>query len=677
MTRRALILDFGGVVSRTLFETHALTEQALGLPAGTLRWRGPFDPAGDPLWCDMQAGRLSERDYWLTRSREVGALVGERWETMAAFVQRARGADPDAVIRPEALVAIAAAKAAGCALALLSNELDLFYGEDFRARLPLLADMDVIVDATHTGILKPDPRAYADCLDQLGLPAAAAVFVDDQARNVDGAKRAGLTALAFDVTRPAASYPRGPERVEPAAARRPSRRPWMTTDTEPAGLGFAPLFAVAIGVIVAQSTIVSLLQAVGIAGWGFAGAMALGWLLMLANSATYAELALMMPRAEGISAYVRAGLGPWPAIFAVFAGYIVPALFGPAAELLLVDAVLDQLLPQALPAFGWAALLLGVLVVLNLRGTDVFARVQTVLTFAMLVFLVLTGAWALAGPTAVARHAGFGGMADGASVFGVVALVMYSLIGTEFVTPMTALARHPVRDVPRAMFVGLTVVALANALFCLGAVGVVGRETLATSALPHLDVALAVFGPGVKLVFAVVVITATASLINTVLAAVPRMLHDMARAGEAFPVFLRLNRHGVPWVATLFVAALPVVGLAWSGGDVGRIVPLLVAAASAWLVSYMVAHGALLALRRQAPDAPRPWRAPWAPWPQLAAIGALGWVIAHAAPAPEMEAPIFTALAVVLGLVAVVGALWVVGVLKRPAFGAQGLESAR
>ena len=58
----------------------------------------------------------------------------------------------------------------------------------------------------------------------------------------------------------------------------------------PRGLGFAALFSVAIGVIVAQSTIVSLLQAVGIAGWGFTGALAIGYVLMLCNSATYAEL---------------------------------------------------------------------------------------------------------------------------------------------------------------------------------------------------------------------------------------------------------------------------------------------------------------------------------------------------------------------------------------------------
>ncbi len=450
----------------------------------------------------------------------------------------------------------------------------------------------------------------------------------------------------------------------------------MKSNSTPAGLGFAPLFSVAIGVIVAQSTIVSLLQATAIGGWGLVGALALGWLLMMANSATYAELALMMPRATGIGTYIGAGLGPLPAIFTVFAGYVVPALFGPAAELLLVDAVLAQLLPGLLPGFGWAALLLGVLVLLNLLGTDVFARVQTALTFTMLVFLLLTAAWSLGGAAVAPTGKGLSEMGTQTTVFGIVALVMYSLIGTEFVTPLTAAARRPARDVPRAMFVGLTVVTLANLAFCLAAVVAVGRSKLGESPLPHLDVVQAVFGPGARLLFAAVVITATASLLNMVLGAVPRMLMEMARAGEAFPILARSNRRGAPWVATLFVAALPLVGLAWAGGDAGRIVPLLVAAAGAWLVSYMVAHVALLVLRRRAPAAARPWRSPWAPLPQLLAIAGMAWVIAHAAPAPELERPVFIALAAVLGLVLAVATIWVRVVMQRPLFGATSIDAS-
>jgi putative hydrolase of the HAD superfamily len=117
----ALILDFGGVISRTMFETQALSEKALGLVPGTLAWKGPFDPESDPLWADMQADLITERDYWLARTKEVGALVGEEWIAMETMVKRARGADVEAIIRPEAVAAIQVAKMAGRKLAILSN----------------------------------------------------------------------------------------------------------------------------------------------------------------------------------------------------------------------------------------------------------------------------------------------------------------------------------------------------------------------------------------------------------------------------------------------------------------------------------------------------------------------------------------------------------------------------
>jgi putative hydrolase of the HAD superfamily len=211
VSAQALILDFGGVISRMLFETHDLSEQALGLPPGTLTWKGPFDPSTDPLWQDMQADKLSERDYWMARTREVGRLLGEDWDRMETFVQRARGADVEAVIRPEAVSLIGAAKAAGKKLAILSNELDLFYGADFRRRLPLLQLFDVTVDATYTGILKPDPRAYSAVTGALDLPASECVFVDDQKRNADGGVKAGMQVVHFDVLQPVVSFAKARE----------------------------------------------------------------------------------------------------------------------------------------------------------------------------------------------------------------------------------------------------------------------------------------------------------------------------------------------------------------------------------------------------------------------------------------------------------------------------------
>ncbi|MEZ5478352.1 MAG: HAD hydrolase-like protein [Thiolinea sp.] len=175
MSAQALVLDFGGVVSRTLFETHALSEQALGLLPGTLSWQGPFAPDSDALWQAMQRDEISERDYWLTRTREVGQLLGEDWQDMRELVQRTRGNQVSAVIRPEFLQVLEQAKAAGKRLAILSNELDLFYGVGFRAQCAFLEHFELIVDATYTRILKPDPRAYALVTEGLQLPAAQCV----------------------------------------------------------------------------------------------------------------------------------------------------------------------------------------------------------------------------------------------------------------------------------------------------------------------------------------------------------------------------------------------------------------------------------------------------------------------------------------------------------------------
>ncbi|MGO8112837.1 HAD family hydrolase, partial [Rhizobium leguminosarum] len=79
--------------------------------------------------------------------------------------------------------AITRAKAAGLRLAILSNKLDLFYDVAFRKRFPLIDLFDVIVAATYTKILNPDPRAYEQVIAKVGLPREACVLVDDQLKN--------------------------------------------------------------------------------------------------------------------------------------------------------------------------------------------------------------------------------------------------------------------------------------------------------------------------------------------------------------------------------------------------------------------------------------------------------------------------------------------------------------
>jgi phosphoglycolate phosphatase-like HAD superfamily hydrolase len=54
---------------------------------------------------------------------------------------------------------------------------------------------DVIVDASLTGVMKPDPRAFRGGAEALGLPPEQIVFLDDMPWNVEGARQAGMTAV--------------------------------------------------------------------------------------------------------------------------------------------------------------------------------------------------------------------------------------------------------------------------------------------------------------------------------------------------------------------------------------------------------------------------------------------------------------------------------------------------
>jgi putative hydrolase of the HAD superfamily len=198
---RALLLDFGSVIQKSFFETRADMEKLLRLAPGTLGWAGPFDPKSDPLWQQLATGAITERAYWNQRAREVGGLIGEDW-TIQDFCRKHGELPSNIILRPEILALIADAKRAGLKFGILTNELELFHGKDWALSMPFAGMIDVIVDATHTHILKPDPAAYALVLEALGLSAGEVIFVDDQPRNVAGGSAVGIRSFQLDITAP-------------------------------------------------------------------------------------------------------------------------------------------------------------------------------------------------------------------------------------------------------------------------------------------------------------------------------------------------------------------------------------------------------------------------------------------------------------------------------------------
>jgi putative hydrolase of the HAD superfamily len=168
--------------------------------------RGPLGPEHDALWHRMITEEITEREYWQCRSDEVGAALGRPGWPIQEFMHTLYGLAGDDIIRPAAAELIADARAAGHKVGVLTNDLRAFHGETAMASHPFLAEADAVVDASVTGILKPDPRAYALAAEALHTPARDIVFVDDMPWNVAGAAAAGMIAIELDLTDPDCAF---------------------------------------------------------------------------------------------------------------------------------------------------------------------------------------------------------------------------------------------------------------------------------------------------------------------------------------------------------------------------------------------------------------------------------------------------------------------------------------
>ncbi|ULT73293.1 APC family permease [Pseudomonas sp. BC42] len=435
-------------------------------------------------------------------------------------------------------------------------------------------------------------------------------------------------------------------------------------------LGLGSLVSVAVGLVVSQGVMVLMLQGAGMAGLGFFIPLLLAYLLALTYALSFSELALMVPRAGSLSSYTEVAIGHFPAILATFSGYMVVAMFALSAELLLLDLIIGKVYPGVLPPMLVAYGVLGTFTALNLLGIDVFARLQTVLAVVMVVILLTLGLGAIGSPQADLQRPldqGWNPMEIGA--LALAAMAIWGFVGAEFVCPLVEETRRPERNVPRSMIIGLSIIFLVITLYCLGALLCIPREQLASHPLPHFLFATTVFGEAGKLFLVGAVITATCSTVNSSLAALPRMLYGMAQNGQAFPQFKRLSpRSRTPWVAVLFVAALTGLPILILGQDPDSISLLLLAAALAWLLAYIIVHIDVIALRRRYPDAPRPFRSPFYPWPQVLGIVGMLFAIYHVSPSPEMTARIFGSAGVVLGVISLIAVVWIKWVMRKPLF---------
>ncbi|HJK90756.1 MAG TPA: HAD family phosphatase [Polyangiaceae bacterium LLY-WYZ-15_(1-7)] len=87
-------------------------------------------------------------------------------------------------------------RAAGVPMHALSNYPTWYRWID--AKLDLGRYLEWSFVSCHTGVRKPDPRAYTGAAERLGVPPERCLFVDDRESNVRAAREVGMGALRFE-----------------------------------------------------------------------------------------------------------------------------------------------------------------------------------------------------------------------------------------------------------------------------------------------------------------------------------------------------------------------------------------------------------------------------------------------------------------------------------------------
>ncbi len=410
-------------------------------------------------------------------------------------------------------------------------------------------------------------------------------------------------------------------------------------------VGFPTTLASSVGLIMASPVILTVTSGFGMGGDTFALAVLIAFIMMQAQITTFSEAATLLPTTGSVYDYISCGMGRFFAIVGALCAYLIVHIFAGTAETILsgimalvnfesLNAHLDAHHSTWLVGVG----LVIIFGVLNALGVEIFGKVEVVLTFGMWSTLTIFGlCGVLMAP--VTHHPGWFGStlntADLSGLFGYIGMAMFMFVGCELVTPMAPEIKRAHRTIPRAMALGLC--GVASCMFLYGAA--INRQVEnvlldATSGTHLLDTPMAipafahrVMGDFGQYWLGFGLLLAGAATINTLMAAVPRILYGMALDGALPRCLTWLHpRFKTPVVAIALAMAIPCLHAWYLQGDLDRIVPLILAAVCAWGVAYLLVTLSVVLLRLRRPDLPRAYRSPWFPLPQI--ISSVGIIIA-------------------------------------------------
>jgi epoxide hydrolase-like predicted phosphatase len=178
---RGLLIDWGGVLTSSLFDSFSAFCELEGLAPETLAQRFRGDPTCRELLIGLETGRIAEEDFEPKLAETLGVSAPGLIDRMFA------GSGPD----EEMIGAVRAARAAGIHTGLISNS----WGTR-RYPMDLLSELfDGLVISGEVGMRKPAPEMYVLGAKRIGVEPGLCVFVDDLPFNLAPAAELGMATV--------------------------------------------------------------------------------------------------------------------------------------------------------------------------------------------------------------------------------------------------------------------------------------------------------------------------------------------------------------------------------------------------------------------------------------------------------------------------------------------------
>jgi basic amino acid/polyamine antiporter, APA family len=369
--------------------------------------------------------------------------------------------------------------------------------------------------------------------------------------------------------------------------------------------------------------------------------------LFALTAKTYAEGASMFPEAGGSSSFARHAFNE---IVSFFAGW------GLSLDYIITVAISAFFVPHYLAAFfpalghgpwdvfGGAAVVI-ILALLNIRGLGESTKLNVFLAITDLltqIALVVLGVILILDPALMVRQVHLGVAPSYTQLLFAVSISMIAYTGIETVSNMAEEARDPGVEVPKTvnyvliavigLFAGISIISMSALPVTRDAAGHYSTALGTTyKDDPVLGIVSALHLHGTMLTAARYYIGALAATIliiatNAGLIGISRLSWSLAEHRQLPSIFSRLHpRYRTPWFTILFFSTIAIVLIVPGQTDfLGNLYSF------GAMLSFTIAHIAIVALRLKDPLRDRPYRAPWnvswrgKPVPMTAVLGAMG-----------------------------------------------------